>query len=304
MFSKKQKAEPGQLGNIRPKTGQSSTRQPVTASLSPLQTNAPKVPSHLRSKMHRALSAYPRWVLEPSPSKAEQRERTEKTGLHGPSQLPSQRALDALKPDQKVSVSIQKDRIAFLPKTPKKQGMIIYPGAMVDFQSYAAMARQFAERGYTTVIAHMPHNMILVGSQKADSIIQEFPAVKAWAIAGHSLGGAMAQKYITGKPDPKVKGVAFWASFPFVDLSQKKMEMVFIQGSNDNLFGKHIFYDFQRLMPKDTPVIELKGGNHSQFGDYGLQFPDLAATMSRKEQQKAIVDITTAMLSRMKPHSS
>jgi hypothetical protein len=41
------------------------------------------------------------------------------------------------------------------------------------------------------------------------------------------------------------------------------------------------------LLPKDTQWVEVKGGNHSQFGHYGHQLFDGKASISRESQQAA-----------------
>lgn len=283
----------------RQKTSHDDELKPKAGLPSP-KLVAKMISPNLKHKIRLELQPYPRWVITPPQLTGPHPDKTESNPKKGLYSMPSERAQQALKSDKQINVSVSEDRIAFLPRHSKKQGLIIYPGAMVDFKGYAAIARQFAKQGYTTVIVNMPNNMILAGSKRADNVIQEFPAVEAWAVAGHSLGGAMARKYLNDNPHPKLKGIAFWASFPFLDMAKKDLETVFIQCSRDNLLGKHIFYDFNTLMPEGTPLVEIEGGNHSQFGDYGLQFPDLPATISREDQQKAIVDITTKMLNRMK----
>ena len=41
-------------------------------------------------------------------------------------------------------------------------------------------------------------------------------------------------------------------------------------------------------LPSDTTYVEIEGGNHAQFGDYGKQKGDNDAIISEKEQ----LDIT------------
>ena len=38
--------------------------------------------------------------------------------------------------------------------------------------------------------------------------------------------------------------------------------------------------------PDDTTIVVLEGGNHAQFGNYGIQSGDGVASISRQEQQK------------------
>ena len=49
-------------------------------------------------------------------------------------------------------------------------------------------------------------------------------------------------------------------------------------------------------LPPDTAFVSIEGGNHAQFGWYGDQRGDHPATIPRPEQQRAIVDATSAVL--------
>jgi len=50
-------------------------------------------------------------------------------------------------------------------------------------------------------------------------------------------------------------------------------------------------------LPDDTDWVEIKGGNHSQFGWYGFQDGDNEAEISREKQQSMIVDSINKFLS-------
>jgi hypothetical protein len=56
--------------------------------------------------------------------------------------------------------------------------------------------------------------------------------------------------------------------------------------------GEAAFDDARALLPVDTQYVVIQGGNHAQFGDYGVQPGDQEATITRLEQQKQIVDAT------------
>jgi hypothetical protein len=50
------------------------------------------------------------------------------------------------------------------------------------------------------------------------------------------------------------------------------------------------------LLPAATYWIEIEGGNHAQFGYYGMQLGDNRATISREQQQTLTVQaILTAL---------
>jgi hypothetical protein len=50
------------------------------------------------------------------------------------------------------------------------------------------------------------------------------------------------------------------------------------------------------LLPADTEYIVIEGGNHSQFGNYGLQPGDNVATIGWEEQQAQAVEATIRLL--------
>jgi hypothetical protein len=53
------------------------------------------------------------------------------------------------------------------------------------------------------------------------------------------------------------------------------------------------------LLPADTAFLEIAGGNHAQFGDYGPQTGDNPATISANEQWDQIAAATLALLQRV-----
>jgi hypothetical protein len=56
------------------------------------------------------------------------------------------------------------------------------------------------------------------------------------------------------------------------------------------------FDETKVLLPSDAKYVVIDGGNHAQFGDYGLQPGDNAATISRADQQAQVVDATVEFL--------
>jgi dienelactone hydrolase len=176
-------------------------------------------------------------------------------------------------------------------------GLIFYPGGKVDYRAYAPYARAVAERGYLVIIPRMPLNLAVFDSGEAAKIISSFPQIKYWAVGGHSLGGSMAAHYAAQHPG-QVQGVVFLASYPASSdsLAKTKLKVVSIYGSNDGLAtGSKI--DLSRpLLPADTRFLAIQGGNHAQFGDYGVQSGDNPATVSRAEQQKQAAEATVELL--------
>jgi hypothetical protein len=216
-------------------------------------------------------------------------------GLIVPSPMPEAR--EALKPDYEVLVT-RGPWLVFRPilKNPTT-GFIIYPGGRVNPAAYAPQAHAIAAQGYLVVIVPMPLNLAVFGSERASSVIQDFPEINAWTIGGHSLGGSMAALYADKHVD-QIKGLVLWASYPAKsnDLSNSTIRVVSIYGSQDGLATPAKIEASRPLLPADTTWVQITGGNHAQFGWYGAQPGDHPATISREDQQAQIIQATLDLL--------
>jgi hypothetical protein len=210
---------------------------------------------------------------------------------------PMSEAQQALKPDYEVLVT-RGPWLVFQPilKNPTT-GFIIYPGGRVNPAAYAPQAHAIAAQGYLVVIVPMPLNLAVFGSERASSVIQHYPEINAWAIGGHSLGGSMAAAF-ADKHSDQIKGLVLWASYPAGsnDLSNSKIKVTSIYGSQDGLATPAKIEASRSLLPSDTTWVQITGGNHAQFGWYGAQPGDHPAEISREDQQAQIIQATLHLL--------
>jgi dienelactone hydrolase len=202
--------------------------------------------------------------------------------------------------ESNANVTVQ-DKGNFIVFTPTSHipitGFILYPGGHVDFRSYAPIAQEIASHGYRVSIVRMPLSLAVFGIDRADEVISAYPDMRYWVIGGHSLGGSMAAAYARSHSD-KVQGVAFWASYPSTsdDLSITDLKGLSIYGSNDQVLNKDTFNATLDLLPHGTIMKVIQGGNHAQFGNYGLQPGDGIATISAVDQQTQAADLTARLL--------
>ncbi len=211
---------------------------------------------------------------------------------------PSPEALSALSSDADVSVEtgrwITFEPVGYEPTT----GFILYPGGRVDPRSYAPLAREIALRGYEVIIVPMPLNLAVFAPGRAGAVIAAEPAVKLWAIGGHSLGGAMAASYAYDH-EGTVDALVLWASYPpsSDDLSVRTdFPVLSIYGTQDHGMTSEKGVSTRALLPPGTCWVVIRGGNHAQFGAYGLQPGDGTAEISAAAQQTQIVDATVSFL--------
>jgi pimeloyl-ACP methyl ester carboxylesterase len=171
---------------------------------------------------------------------------------------------------------------------------VFYPGGRVDYRSYAAPLHKIAAEGYLVILLPVRLNLAALDVNAADQAIAAFPEIRHWVVGGHSLGGSAAATYASTNHD--LGGVVFWASYPANDtLKNTDMKVLSIYGTLD-MGGVNPFEASRANLPSDSEFVVIEGGNHSQFGDYGLQPGDTEATIPREEQQKQVVDATVKFL--------
>ena len=196
-----------------------------------------------------------------------------------------------------VKVIDSGDQIVFMPFKTPKTGLIFYPGAKVDPVAYSESMRTIAQAGYAVFLEKFSLNFAIIQPNRADKVIAANPSIKTWAIAGHSLGGASACLYT--KNANKVKALIFWAAYcdKSFDLSARTdLQVTSISGSLDGLATAAKVESTKVFAPSSTKYIVINGGNHAQFGNYGLQSGDNPAKISLEDQQKQIVTATIAAL--------
>lgn len=215
--------------------------------------------------------------------------------------LPEAEAALVSTPD--LAVSQDGGTITMTPASGADTGFIFYPGAKVPPAGYAVPARAIAEQGYLVVIPAMPLNFAVFNPDAATGIITAHPEITAWAIGGHSLGGAMAGQFVANHPDA-VEGLALWAAYTASDTSASGVDAVVLYGSLDSGAPKISSEESIALLPPNTPIIDIEGGNHANFGSYTGQPNDPPATIPREEQQARAVEGTVALLQAMTGESN
>ena len=119
-------------------------------------------------------------------------------------------AVAALRSDARVTV-VADHWLTFRPmESAPTVGLIFYPGGRVDARAYAPAMHALAEAEYLSVVVPMPFNLAVFGADRAADVQAAFPEIAHWAVGGHSLGGAMAARFVHRHPDV-VDGLALWA---------------------------------------------------------------------------------------------
>lgn len=167
------------------------------------------------------------------------------------------------------------------------QGIVVFAGARVDAPAYVATFRDVAAAGATVVILRSPLNLAIVELRPLSTFTDLAPDVEAWSVGGHSMGGVRACTYAE---DDAVRALVLLASYCSLgDLSGRDdLAVLSITGSRDGVLREDAALDARDLLPGDAAFVELAGVNHAQFGDYGAQPGDVAATVPDDEAHAAI----------------
>ncbi|HOG52440.1 MAG TPA: alpha/beta fold hydrolase [Bacillota bacterium] len=173
----------------------------------------------------------------------------------------------------------QKNLIVLPSVTPSDTALIFYPGAKVECFAYLPILEKIKRNcDITCILVRMPFNLAIFAKDYADAVIEQFPHIKNWYIAGHSMGGAMASAYASEHQD-SIKGLILLGAYIYGGYPAGKALTVY--GSFNTTVADKVDYT--------ENVVIIEGGNHAQFGNYGRQKGDPDATISREEQQDIAV---------------
>ena len=175
-------------------------------------------------------------------------------------------------------ITLQDDLTILSPSAPTDTAIIFYPGAKVEAQAYLPLLDQIRRTGITCILVEMPFNMAIFDSNAAEGVMEQFPEVEHWYIAGHSMGGAMASQFASNHPD-EVDGLILLGAYIYGGYSPA--DTLTVYGSLNQSVEDKLDYT--------ENVVEIEGGNHAQFGNYGPQKGDFPATISAEEQQAQTV---------------
>ena len=179
---------------------------------------------------------------------------------------------------QDDGITVQDNLTILSPSSPTDTAIIFYPGAKVEAIAYLPLLDQIRQTGVTCILVDMPFHMAIFDVNAAQDVIAQFPEFEHWYIAGHSMGGAMASQFAADHPD-KVDGLILLGAYLYGDYPTA--DTLTIYGSLNQSVEDKLDYT--------ENVVEIAGGNHAQFGNYGAQKGDPPATISAAEQQAQAV---------------
>ncbi|MBT2588244.1 alpha/beta hydrolase [Arthrobacter sp. ISL-95] len=179
------------------------------------------------------------------------------------------------------------------------KGLVFYPGARVEARAYADILKPAVDAGVLVVILKTPLNLSLLDGNQARGAMAGHPEISTWAVGGHSLGGVSASSFALANKD--VDGLLLYASYPLDSVRDRSgLQVLSVSGSEDGLSTPAKIDASRELLPLDTTFVEIQGGNHAFFGDYGAQPGDGEPSVGRDVAQEQIAGATGAFLTQLK----
>ena len=201
-------------------------------------------------------------------------------------------------PADTVRVERADGRIAFLPAEPTA-GLIFYPGGKVEYEAYAPLMEQCAERGVLCVLLHVRGNLAMLSPNAADGVRELYPEVERWYLGGHSLGGVAAASYAAQHADA-FKGLVLLASYSTADLRDSGLRVLSIVGSEDGVLNREKYEEARENLPADAAEVVIEGGVHAGFGSYGVQEGDGEPSIGAMEQTRQTAEAIAEWLAQKK----
>ena len=187
---------------------------------------------------------------------------------------------------QGQGITTQDNLTVLTPTVSGDTALIFYPGAKVEATAYLPLLDAIRQRtGLTCILVDMPFHMAIFDVNAAEDVMAQFPEIRHWYLAGHSMGGAMASQFAAGHRD-QVDGLILLGAYLYGEYPSA--DTLTVYGSLNQSVEDKIDYT--------EPVVEIDGGNHAQFGSYGLQRGDPPAEITPQEQQARTVEAISDFL--------
>lgn len=196
--------------------------------------------------------------------------------------------------------------LTFAPRSETNMaGLLFLPGGMVDPIAYAPLLKRVATSGYEARLIELPWRCGCTDGQinalfeNIQNAVKE-DARRRWVLSGHSRGAMLAARYANAKLLPPAALVLIGTTHPRdFSLASLSIPVTKIYGTRDGIANYATSREREKLLPVTTSWIGIEGGNHVQFGFYRHQLGDESATITRAEQQDAMLTAILGVLNRI-----
>ena len=198
-----------------------------------------------------------------------------------------------------VSVSYKQDSGGYIDISPVGDFgtlFIFYPGGLVRPQAYEWLGVALAPYGVRTIIPSFPFDLAVTAPDRAEKLLALGDG-KDVVLGGHSLGGAMAARFVLRHPEAASSLVLMGAfSAEGDDLSALPLEVLVLAAENDGLATLAEVRAGLVRLPDTAQLDVIEGSVHSFFGRYGPQRGDGLPSVTRARAEGRVVAALKAFL--------
>lgn len=209
-----------------------------------------------------------------------------------PPLLPGQDAVVAGVDPAQVTTTYHPELSGYLEVAPQGGAetlLIFYPGGLVRPQAYEWLGVALAPYGVRTLIPVFPADLAVLAPNRAERLLA-FAEGERVMLAGHSLGGAMAGRFVQRHPEAASDLVLMGAfSAEGNDLSALPLEVLVLAAEHDALATPAEVRGGLTRLPPTAQLSVVCGAVHSFFGRYGPQCGDGLPTVTRAAAEAQIV---------------
>lgn len=219
--------------------------------------------------------------------------------LHRPPLALNQDAAVAGVDPAEVSVLYNPDSGGFIDVAPEAGFdtlLIFYPGGLVRPQAYVWLGVALAPHGVRTLIPVFPFDLAVTAPDRAEKLLALAEGERV-VLGGHSLGGAMAARFLARHPDAATGLVLLGAfSADDDDLSAFPLDVLVLAAENDGLATLAEVRAGLARLPRTARLTVINGAVHGFFGRYGPQRGDGLPTVTRAAAERQIIGTLGAFL--------
>lgn len=173
----------------------------------------------------------------------------------------------------------------------EKFGLIFCPGAFIKEESYLPILSELSKRGIKVYILKYGYGFSMFNIGNINKILNNSD-IKNYILVGHSFGGSRILSYLKRGSSDLIKYVVLLSSYGTnsQDFSNSNIKFLSLVGSDDKIINFKKYENYKNKLPSTTKYFYIEGGNHSYFGNYGLQFGDSVGSISRERQQFIVIN--------------
>lgn len=194
---------------------------------------------------------------------------------------PSSQMIIAVKDLKSLEIENHDNHLSFVPDAPTAN-IVLVPGGLVEASAYSYLAGILATKGYQTTIVKPFRNLAILSSQQPMQYLKpNLPNV----LLGHSLGGTVAA--MNAQASNEIDALILLASYTTTQVDVPTLSII---ASLDTVLDSDAYNHAKQNYTDGFHEYVIDGGNHAQFGWYGVQQGDSEATILVEHQHQAVAN--------------